>query len=59
MRKMRQRDYLKRTAVKTNNELDCLNYKNARNEVNIAVKASKSNYFKKGIQESCGNIRET
>ena len=58
MRKMRQRDYLKRTGVKTNNELDWLNYRNARNKVNIAVKAAKSNYFNKGIHESCGNVRE-
>ena len=43
MRKLRKRDYLKQSAVKTNNELDWLNYRNARNKVNIAVKAAKSN----------------
>ena len=31
MLKMRQRDYLKKSAVKTNIELDWLNYRNARN----------------------------
>lgn len=30
MRKMRHRDYLKAIAVKTNTELDWLNYRNAR-----------------------------
>ena len=59
MRKLRKRDYLKQSAVKTNNELDWLNYRNARNKVSIAVKAAKSNYFKKGSQEGCGNVRET
>ena len=59
MRKMRQRDYLKKSEGKTNNELDWLNYRNTRNKVNIAVKAAKSNYFKKGSQEGCGNVRET
>ena len=59
MRKLRKRDYLKQSAVKTNNELDWLNYRNARNKVNIAVKAAKSNYFRKGSQEGCGNVRET
>ena len=59
MRKLRKRDYLKQSALKTNNELDWLNYRNARNKVNMAVKAAKSNYFKKGSQEGCANVRET
>ena len=53
MQKMRQRDYLKKSAVKTNNKLDWLNYRKARSKVNTAVKAAKCNYFKKGIQENC------
>ena len=28
-------------------------------EIDIALKEAKSNYFKKGFEESCGNVRET
>ena len=59
MLKMRQRLPQKNLLLKTNNELDWLNYRNARNKVNIAIRAAKSNYFNNEIQENSGNIRET
>ena len=58
-RKMRQRDYLKKQAVKLNLEQNWREYKEARNEVTACIREAKASYFNEGIKANSGNSKET
>ena len=50
-----ERDYLKRKAIKYQNEKTWLLYKRARNGVTEMIKCSKRQYYENSIQESRHN----
>jgi len=57
--KIRQRDFLKKKAILSNNETDWDQYKKARNQTNNAIKLSKKNYFVHGFDQNKANLRKT
>ena len=56
---MRERDFLKRQAVKQNSHQMWNDYKKERNDVNASVREARTNFFNESIKKHSGNLKET
>lgn len=59
LRKMHERDYLKKKAVVNNDEALWKQYKYARNRTNNAIREAKQRYFSENLENNKANPRKT
>ena len=59
IKKLQERDLLKKKADKTSDDLTWKKYKKVRNSVNNAIKTAKRNYFTINLDNSKGDVRKT
>ena len=58
-RKIYERNYMKKIAIQENNTTAWERYKQARNEVNNAIKSAKKQYFMHNLEMNKKNPRKT
>ena len=58
-RSMFERDKLRRASIINNSDAHWTEYKIARNNVNVAIRKAKTNYYKRYFETNIGNIKKS